>query len=95
MTAEPGVTKPDQPSLAETTIRILTGLVKPESVATLTDDTGLFLGLGLSSRQALELLMRLEDELGIDLTTTALDWRHLETIGSLKRYLAERVEAGG
>lgn len=90
MTAEPPVRRPDPTAVAETTLRVLAELSGREP-AGLTDDLRLFRGLGLSSGNALELLMRLEDELELDLTATALDWRHLESVGSLKRYVAERA----
>jgi len=90
MTAEPPARRPDPAEVAEITLQVLAELAGREP-AGLTDDIRLFRGLGLSSGNALELLMRLEDELEVDLTATALDWRHLESVGSLKRYVSARA----
>jgi acyl carrier protein len=54
---------------------------------TLTDDTQLFAELGLDSTNALELLMTVEDEFGIEFDPAALAHKDLETVGSLTRYL--------
>ena len=35
--------------------------------------------------------MRLESELALDLRNGSLDWRHLETVGSLTDYLVART----
>jgi acyl carrier protein len=59
--------------------------------ARLTDDTQLFLELGMDSVDILELLMHLEDELGIEFGSDTLDQRNLETIGTLTAYVTEQA----
>ncbi len=57
---------------------------------TLTDvsyDTSLFNTLGLDSTGVLDLLMRLEDDLGIEIDTETLDFADFATVGSLVNYV--------
>lgn len=58
---------------------------------TLTENTMLFANLGLDSTNALELLMTIEDEFGIEFDPGALEQQHLETVGTLTRYLLEQA----
>jgi acyl carrier protein len=58
-----------------------------EDPARLTDDTQLFLELGMDSVDILELLMHLEDELGLEFGSDTLHQRNLETIGTLTAYV--------
>lgn len=55
--------------------------------AGITEDTRLFDDLGLDSTAVLELLMQLEDELGLVLDTDNLEQRHFETVGTLAEFL--------
>ena len=59
----------------------------------LPEDTRLFADLGMDSTNALELLMSIEDELGITFDADTLEHRHLETIASLTDYLAAQRAA--
>jgi acyl carrier protein len=59
--------------------------------ARLTEDTQLFLELGMDSVDILELLMNLEDELGIEFGADTLDQRNLETMGTLTAYVTDQA----
>jgi acyl carrier protein len=61
--------------------------------ARLTNDTQIFLELGMDSVDILELLMHLEDELGIEFGSDTLDQRNLETIGTLTTYVTDQAGA--
>ncbi|WP_432560188.1 acyl carrier protein [Granulicoccus sp. GXG6511] len=52
-----------------------------------TEDTALFTTLGLDSTGVLDLLMNLEDELGISLEAEELEMSDFATVGSLVRYV--------
>jgi acyl carrier protein len=49
----------------------------------LTEDTRLMADLGLDSTNVLELLMELEDELGITIDAELLEARDFDTVGTL------------
>ena len=87
MTAEPQTTDGDRQALAEGVTHLIASFVQRDP-ATLPEDTRLFADLGMDSTNALELLMRIEDELGISFDADTLLQQHLETIGSLTDYLA-------
>jgi len=74
----------------EIATRVLADLTQRDEDS-LDQGVRLFLDLGLTSLNALELIMLLTDELGVRLKTDALDWRHLETLGSLTHYVAEQT----
>jgi acyl carrier protein len=90
MNSEPLATTQTRHATDDAVLRVLSGLVKQDP-ATITDETRIFLGLGLTSVRALELIMLLEDELQVDLQGAAMDWRHLETVGSLRAHVADRA----
>lgn len=48
--------------------------------------------LGLDSTSALELLMRIEDETGIEFDDDTLEQRHFETVGSLVGYTLDQLK---
>lgn len=50
-------------------------------------DTSLFNSLGLDSTGVLDLLMNLEDELGVEIDTETLDLADFATVGSLVAYI--------
>jgi acyl carrier protein len=79
-------------SIADRTKQVLGGMVGRDP-ATLTDDTRLFAELGMDSTNALELLMQLEDELGVRIDADNLQQSDLETVGSLTGYFAEQAGA--
>ncbi|WP_446750374.1 acyl carrier protein [Streptomyces sp. AC1-42T] len=54
------------------------------------DSPRLFDDLGLDSTSVLELLMRLEDELGIEFDTDSLEQHHFENVGTLADYVIEQ-----
>ncbi|WP_414930665.1 acyl carrier protein [Streptomyces sp. SHP 1-2] len=55
------------------------------------DSPRLFDDLGLDSTSVLELLMRLEDELGIEFDTDSLEQHHFDTVGTLADYVIEQA----
>ena len=61
--------------------------------AGLSPETRLVEELALDSMSVLELLMDLEERLGIDIDSDNLEPEHLATIGSLARFLAECAAA--
>jgi acyl carrier protein len=54
-------------------------------------DTRLFDELGLDSTGALELLMRIEDETGVEFDDDDMDPQHFETVGSLVGFTLEQL----
>ena len=52
-----------------------------------SDDTSLFNVLGLDSTGVLDLLIKLEDDLGVEIDTETLDLADFATIGSLVKFL--------
>lgn len=76
--------------LAEGTVRVLADVVKRDP-ASLPRDTRLFADLGMDSTNALELMMKLEDELGFEFDPETLESRHLDTVGSLAEYVADQA----
>jgi acyl carrier protein len=50
-------------------------------------DTSLFNALGLDSTGVLDLLLNLEDELGVEIDTETLDLADFATVGSLVTYV--------
>lgn len=85
----PEASTPDS-KIAKTIVAAVARLTS-EDLARLTDDTQLSLELGMDSIDLLELLMRLEDELGIEFGSDTLDQRNLETIGTLTAYVIAQV----
>lgn len=84
MTAQQNIT--DREQVCQRLRTILVGMVGADA-ENVNDDTQLFAELGLDSTNALELLMTVEDEFGIEFDPTTLEHTHLETFGSLTRYL--------
>ncbi|WP_433289819.1 acyl carrier protein [Pseudonocardia sp. CA-142604] len=48
--------------------------------------------LGLDSTSALELLMRIEDETGVEFDDDTLEQRHFATVGSLVGYTLDQLK---
>ena len=71
-------------------INALADVLKRDA-SSITESTPLFEGLGLDSTTVLELLMRLEDEAGMEFDTDTLEQRHFETVGTLASYVLEQV----
>lgn len=59
--------------------------------AMIEEQTRLFTDLGLDSTNVLELLMNLEDELGIEFEADNLEQHHFETVGTLASYVREQI----
>jgi acyl carrier protein len=79
-------------SIADRT-KVVLGAMVGRDPATLSDDTRLFAELGMDSTNALELLMQLEDELGVRIDADSLEQSDLETVGSLTGYFAQQAGA--
>jgi acyl carrier protein len=75
---------------ADERVRATVARMAKQDPDTLADGTRLYADLGLNSAAVLELLMTLELELEVDLDPSALEPRHLETVGSLAEYLSGR-----
>jgi acyl carrier protein len=81
----------NQVAITDKVVAILAGMVDV-SPDLLERDMRLFDDLGLDSSSALELLMRIEDETGIEFDDDALEQRHFETVGSLVGYTLDQLE---
>ena len=68
----------------------LADVLKRDPVS-ITETTRLFDDLGLDSTSVLELLMRLEDEIGVEFDTDTLEQRHFESVATLADYVAEQA----
>lgn len=56
-------------------------------ITDVSTDTSLFNTLGLDSTGVLDLLMNLEDQLGVEIDTETLDFADFATVGSLVSYV--------
>ncbi|MFI5783879.1 acyl carrier protein [Nocardia sp. NPDC051570] len=81
----------NQAVLTDKVVTILAGMVElaPDS---LEWSMRLFDDLGLDSIRALELLLRIEDETGIEFDENTLEQHHFATVGSLVGYALDQVE---
>jgi acyl carrier protein len=86
--------EPNADRIAGVTRQVLARVLRAPT-ETLSPQARLFLDLRLTSANALELLMLLEDELDLDLKAHEVSWRELETLADLTRYVSRRAEAGG
>lgn len=68
-------------------IALLPKVLRREVLA-VTEDTGLFTELGLSSAATLELLLELEEELAIQIDVEEIDQDDLTSLGALARFVA-------
>ncbi|MDG4792801.1 phosphopantetheine-binding protein [Micromonospora sp. WMMD1082] len=82
------ISPPTAATVGATIIRLLTEMTGIDP-ASLTDDTRIFMELGLTSARILELLMRLEEELGQPMVDR-VDWLRMETIADLAGFVAGR-----
>jgi acyl carrier protein len=80
----------DERVIADRIRNVLAAMVRTDP-DTLTDGMRLFADLGLDSTSALELLMLIEDDLGVRIDADSLEHRHLETIGSLAGYFVAQM----
>ncbi|GAA3793398.1 acyl carrier protein [Streptomyces chiangmaiensis] len=60
--------------------------------ATIGENSRLFDELGLDSTTVLELLMTIEEELGMEFETDLLEQHHLETVGALAVFVQEQAD---
>jgi acyl carrier protein len=72
-----------------TSIIAALGRVISYEVPEITANTQLFDELGLDSSTALELLMQIEDDLGVMFETADLEMVHFQTVGTLAAFVAE------
>ncbi|TDB74899.1 acyl carrier protein [Micromonospora sp. KC723] len=84
------MTSPSAATTGATIVRLLAEMTGRDP-ASLSGDTRIFMGLGLTSARILELLMRLEDEVGLPLVGH-VDWLNLETIDDLAGLVAGRQD---
>jgi acyl carrier protein len=77
----------DRTAIAEHVNRSLSEVLRRD-ITELTDDTRLFEDLHLDSTAILELLMALEDNVGIEVDPETLDMDDFRTVGTLVDYLA-------
>nr|WTA64394.1 acyl carrier protein [Micromonospora sp. NBC_00855] len=85
------ISPPFAATAAATIIRLLIEMTGCEP-ASLAGDTRIFMELGLTSARILELLMRLEDEVGVPLVGH-VDWLHMDTVDDLAGFVAKRQAA--
>lgn len=72
-------------------IYLLLPAVLGREPAGLSADTGLTDGLGMESTVTLELILRLEDLLEVEVSVETLDREHLATIGTLADYISANL----
>jgi acyl carrier protein len=90
MTAEPQAADRSRAELTEVVTGLLAQMVG-RPAESLSGETRIAIDLGLTSVKALELLMRLENELGIEIDGASLTHGHLETVASLTAFICERT----
>jgi acyl carrier protein len=73
--------------VVEATSALLVRLLELDQ-ATVTEDTNMADELGLSSSLGLELLLELEEQLGIQIDVETMDPDELQTVGELATYIA-------
>ncbi|MFJ6215757.1 phosphopantetheine-binding protein [Streptomyces sp. NPDC092296] len=68
-------------------------VVLGDGLPALTEESRLFDQVGLDSNGVFELLMELEEALGIELDTDNLEMRHFESLGSLADFLLAEMSS--
>jgi acyl carrier protein len=86
MNARPG-SRLDRQEVSKVIRRVLSEMTQRDATA-LDESTRLFLDLGLTSTNAVELVMLLSEEFGMKLKPESLGWEALETLGSVIDYVA-------
>jgi acyl carrier protein len=74
------------------TLGVLLGRMLGGEVSGVSEETGLFDELGLSSSKTLELLLVLEEELDIQVDVEDIDRRDLATVGSLAAFVVAHAD---
>ncbi len=84
--SQPGL---DRATVVSAVITALAQVLKrePDSIA---EQTRLLDDLGLDSTNVLELLMNLEDQLGLEFDSDTLEQRHFESVDTLAGYIIEQ-----
>ena len=65
--------------------------VLKRDAATITEPTRLFDDLGLDSTSVLELLLELENDLGVEFDADTLEQHHFQTVGTLAVYITAQL----
>lgn len=93
------MTSVDAPSIAPERTRLLVAVraalseVLERDIAYCTESTSLFQELGLDSTGVLDLLMLLEEALGLEFDTDNLEMAHFSTVGTLADFLASEMDS--
>jgi acyl carrier protein len=85
--ADPSPDQPLREQVAETICLLLPEVLKREVTGT-SADTALMEALGLTSTTGLELVLRIEESLELEISVEDLDRGDFETVGSLADYVA-------
>jgi acyl carrier protein len=85
--ADPSPDQPLREQVAETICLLLPEVLKRE-VTGASADTALMEALGLTSTTGLELVLRIEESLELEISVEDLDREDFETVGSLADYVA-------
>jgi acyl carrier protein len=84
----------DAPQLRERVIEdicaLLPGILQ-EEVTGLCADTELLVALGLTSTTALEVILRVEERLGLEISVEDLEREDFATVGTLADYIAANL----
>ena len=71
--------------------KILSGIQKnPALSETLSDDTDIINEVGLDSLQMVTFVLKLEEELDIEIDFDTFDFSHLSSIGNLAEFLSKQ-----
>ena len=62
----------------------------PTAIETLSDDTDIINDIGLDSLQMVTFVLKLEEELGIEIDFDSFDFSHLSSIKSLSEFLSNQ-----
>ncbi|MCG5058928.1 MAG: acyl carrier protein [Limnoraphis sp. WC205] len=78
--------------MIEEKIKAILSQVKenPTAIETLSDDTDIINDIGLDSLQMVTFVLKLEEELGIEIDFDSFDFSHLSSIKSLSEFLSNQ-----
>jgi acyl carrier protein len=85
--------RPEVPAREQVTDQILEALRKVlgTELVDAAEDTRLFEDVGLDSTTVLELLMAVEDRLGVELDAESLEQHHFSTVGTLCSFVCGQL----
>ena len=87
-----GLPSDDAQDATVDSVTVALARVLKRDAATITGTTRLFDDLGLDSTTVLELLLELENDLGVEFDADTLEQHHFETVGTLAGYvIAQRA----